>query len=394
MNILRIIKSVDPKGGGPIEGLLQQAFRLAEYGVVTEVVCLDDPAAPFLASFPLPVHAVGVPVGERRGWLGRYGYSAAFVPWLNANLPRYDVAVVEGLWNYATLGAKRALVGGATPYVVFTHGMLDPWFRRRFPLKNAMKQLFWLFGEGLLLNGADYVLFTTEEEKLLARGAFWPYRVDERVVSFGTGDAPGDPASQIAQFREAVPTLGDRPYLLFLSRIHPKKGCDLLLNAFAAIAGEHPDLALVMAGPDPVAWMAELKRQAERLGIADRVHWTGMLCDDVKWGAIRDAEAFVLPSHQENFGIAVAEAMAASTPVLITDRINIWREVEASGGGVIGTDEIGSVIAMLRRFFAMSPYERATMGAAARQGFLRHYEAGRISNDLYDVFTSVSARQR
>lgn len=391
MKVLRIIKSVNPGGGGPIEGLLQQATRLAEEGVVTEVVCLDDPAADHVVSFPFKVHALGVPHGTA-GFnpLRRYGYSAAFVPWLKAHLPEYDVAVVHGLWNYANFGARRALVGGPTPYVVFSHGMLDPWFKKHDPLKAAAKQAFWLFNEGPLVNNASFLLFTTDEEMRLAKNAFLPYHPQERVVAYGTSDIMGEPEMQKAAFRTALPALGNRRYILFISRIHPKKGCDLLLDAFAAIAGEYPEYDLVMAGPDRVGWVADLKAQAERLGISSRVHWPGMLRGDVKAGALRGAEAFILPSHQENFGIAVAEAMAAARPVLITDKINIWREVEASGGGLVDTDDAGGVERLLRKFLALSTQERDAMGQSARQAFLSLYELGRVCQDLLEIFKSVS----
>ena len=201
IRILRIIASVNPRGGGPIEGLLQQARAQAKYGIATEVASLDDPETPYVKAFPLPMHALGggrvMPVGWKRvlPWV-HYGYTPAFAPWLKAHAGEYDLVVVEGLWNYATMAARRGLAGGSTPYVVFTHGMLDPWFRKTYPLKNAAKQFLWLFNEGPLLRHAKFVLFTTEEERIVSRGAFFPYRVAERVVGFGCSDISGDAAAR------------------------------------------------------------------------------------------------------------------------------------------------------------------------------------------------------
>jgi glycosyltransferase involved in cell wall biosynthesis len=244
------------------------------------------------------------------------------------------------------------------------------------------KQLSWWFAEGPLLRHARHVLFTCEEEGILAQDAFWPYKVDGVSVGYGTTDVGGDPAAQKAAFRDAVPALAGRRYLLFLSRIHPKKGCDLLVEAFVGIAAGSPDLDLVIAGPDQVGLVAELKARAEALGIGARVHFPGMLKGDVKTGAFRGADAFVLTSHQENFGIVVAEAMACGIPVLISDKVNIWREVVADGAGMVEPDTLEGAKALLARFAVLGGEERAAMGARARESFLERFHVERAAEAL------------
>lgn len=388
MRILHVIASVDPRGGGPIEGVLQQARQRELDGLATtHVATLDDPNAPWVQNSPLRVFALGKPSSHRDRWRRyvpwlRYGYTPNLVPWLRAHASDYDAIIVNGIWNYAALAARRALAGAGRPYVVFTHGMLDPWFKRTFPLKHRLKQLFWLFSEGPLLANARAVFFTTEEEMVLARGAFWPYCVKERVVAYGTSDVGGDAEAQMRMFRAHVPALGERRFLLFLSRVHPKKGCDLLIEALASVAAEHPDLDLVIAGPDQTGWRRDLVGLAEGLGVAGRIHWPGMLSEDLKWGAFRAAEAFVLPSHQENFGIVVAEAMAAGKPVLISDKVNIWREVKEAGAGLVEKDDVKGAKALLRGFLALAPDERSAMGAAARQTFLERFEMSKVAREI------------
>lgn len=383
---LVIIASVDPRTGGPIEGVLQQAPFHAAAGITEDVVTLDPPDAPWVRDCPLRVIACGEPMAVHSGWgrrlpWMRYGYQPGIVPWLRGHLHEYDVAMVHGLWNYSTMAARRVLVGSKVPYLAFTHGMLDPWFQRTYKLKGALKQVFWWFNEGPLLNNASYVLFTCEEEKLLARQSFRPYRVNERVVAFGTSD-PGEASSARTEaFRALVPGL-HKPYLLYLSRIHPKKGCDLLIDAFAKVLGARDDLDLVLAGPASDDYLATLKAQAERCGIAGRIHWPGMLRGDAKWGAFYNSEAFVLPSHQENFGIVVAEAMACGRPVLITDKVNIWREVTASGGGLAEPDDAAGIERLLRRFVALSAEEKAQMGRNARAAFVRSFEVRQSAEDV------------
>jgi glycosyltransferase involved in cell wall biosynthesis len=386
MKRLRIIAGVDPREGGPIEGIRQQASHHAAAGIDEHVVSLDAPDAPWVAEFPMQMTACGEPISIASGWKSRlpwrkYGYRPGFVRWLKDHAREYDIVTVHGLWNYSTMGARLALVGSGIPYIVFTHGMLDPWFKRNYPLKSALKQVFWWFNEGPLLNGADYVLFTSEEERALAQESFGPYRVRERVVSYGTSDPPAYSSSQSIAFRAKTTDLV-RPYLLYLSRIHPKKGCDLLINAFADGLAAQSDIDLVIAGPASDKYLDQLKKFAQARGVASRIHWPGMLTGDAKWGAFRDAEAFVLPSHQENFGIVVAEAMACAKAVLITDKVNIWREVAQSGAGLVEPDDQEGVFRLLQRYFDHSPEERQEMAAMARRLFSERFEIGGVAQSL------------
>ena len=226
------------------------------------------------------------------------------------------------------------------------------------------------------------MLFTSEEERQLARGVFAGHGYKETVVAYGTAEPPPPSQAQRDAFRALLPGPGNRSYLLFLSRIHEKKGCDLLVSAFANIAQHYPDVDLVIAGPDQVGLKARLQEQAKAAGIADRIHWPGMLRGDAKWGAFHDAEAFILPSHSENFGIVVAEAMACQTPVLISNKINIWREVEASGGGFVEDDTLDGTSRLLERWLALGPSEKAAMAGSAKEGFERNFLVAAAGRDL------------
>jgi len=375
VRILEIIGTVDPRHGGAIEGLLRQSNVRDRRGLETHIASLDGPEAPWVLECPVKTFGLGSRMRTFRGpFWERYGYAPRFAPWLRENVTNYDIVVVNGLWNYATLASRRVLPASSVPYVVFSHGMLDPWFRNNDRVKHAFKQLLWLVSEGPLLANARAVLFTSEAEMELARSAFWPYRVHGRIVGYGTADIEGNPTIQKAAFRRAMPALGDRPFLLFLGRIHPKKGCDILIDAFARVCGAQPELDLVIAGPDQNGLRAVLEPVARASGIAERIHWPGMLTGDAKWGALRDCRAFVLPSHTENFGVAVAEALAAGRPVLISDKVNICREVQADGAGMVCSDDVADVSRMLREFLALSSEAVVRMGHAARACFLARFE--------------------
>jgi glycosyltransferase involved in cell wall biosynthesis len=173
--------------------------------------------------------------------------------------------------------------------------------------------------------------------------------------------------------------------LLFLGRIHEKKGCDLLIEAFSRIASAAPRLHLVVAGPDQTGWLSQLRDLAVRLGVGERIDFPGMLEGELKWGAFYGAEAFVLPSHQENFGIAVAEALGCGLPVMISDKVNIWRELEADCAGFVAPDTADGTERNLRRWLALSEGERSTMCSQARASFERRFTAEATARSLIEV---------
>ncbi len=262
---------------------------------------------------------------------------------------------------------------------MFAHGMLDPWFKRTYPLKHLKKWLYWPWAEYRILRDAKAVFFTCEEERRLARESFWLYRVNEAVTPLGIEEPPGDAERQKEMFLARFPALRGRRLVLFLGRLTVKKGCDLLVEAF--IKGKFPeDAALVMAGPDDAAFTEKLRTAAQ----GHPVHWPGMLTGDLKWGALHAAEVFVLPSHQENFGIAVIEALACGKPALISDKVNIWREIAADGGGLYADDTFEGTSKLLARWFALAPDVRETMGRQARASFENRYQIDRATASLVE----------
>jgi glycosyltransferase involved in cell wall biosynthesis len=366
MRILHVTSSLNPRFGGTAEAV-RMLLQYAPAGCRNEVVTVDDPAEPFLREVPFQVHALGPP---RSGY---YYSSPALIPWLRANRTRFDGVVVHGVWQYCGYAVWRA-IGGRVPYVVFPHGMLDPYFKHAFPAKHLKKWFYWLPVEYWVLRGASHVLFTCEAEAALAKQSFWLHHWNPHVVSLGTIPPTGDPAPQQEAFFAACPAVRGRRFLLFLGRIDRKKGCDLLIDAFVKLAPREPALDLVMAGPDPQNWRAELERPAQAAGVAERIHWPGMLLGDAKWGAFRAAEAFALPSHQENFGIAAAEALACGRPVLLSDKVNIAAQIAADGAGLMETDTPAGVARLLQRWIELSPSERGQVAANALDCFHRRYD--------------------
>ena len=390
MNTLHVIDSLSPAAGGPPECVLQLAKAYCEVGAVMEIVCLDKPGEPFLSGIPCPVHALG------QSYLGRYGFSPRLWRWLRQNARRFDAMVMHGIWTFPGVAVRFAARRAMRPYGIFVHGQLDPWFYRKYPLKHRKKMLYWPI-QYPVLRDALAVLFTAESERELAKVSFRPNVWNSAVVGLGITDpeiCTNDPASQIETFYRRFPELRGRRYLLFLARIHAKKGCDLLLEAFGKIANAVPDVDLVIAGPDQEGMQAKLQRMAEQLGIADRVHWPGFIDGDLKWGAFRACEAFVLSSHSENFGIAVVESLSLGRPVLISNQVNIWPEIESDGAGLVESDTLDGTERLLRRWFDLTPPARDAMAVRARQSFVGRYTMNQTALAIERVFSLVESPAR
>jgi glycosyltransferase involved in cell wall biosynthesis len=374
VRLLHVISSLNPIFGGPTDsvGMFIAAHRRA--GNEVEVATFDSPSEPFSSRPDAEVHAFGPTKGN-------YHYEPELKRWLHENCERFDGIIVNGVWQYHGVAVRQA-VAGRRPYVVFSHGMLDPYFMRRYPLKHIKKLPYWLFFERKNLDLAQAVCFTSEEEMRIAAEGF-PFRDNFKrvVVPYGTMGPSGDPVALKQSFFEACPAVRSKRYLLFLGRLHPKKGCDLLLEAYAKAAPL--DMDLVMVGPDDAGWQPELQAQAGRLGIEKRMHWTGTLRGDRKWGAFYGAEAFILPSHQENFGIAVADALACGTIPLISDKVNIARDVEADGAALVETDNVEGTIRLIERFAALSEIERSVMRTQARVCFENRYALKNAAQEVY-----------
>ena len=383
MKLLHVICSLNPAAGGPAEAVRQFARAYAALGHSLEVACLDQPSSRWLKGLSFPVHAFG------QRLLDGFDYSPRLTHWLRGNITQFDAAVMHGLWSHPGIALRAAALRAGIPYGAFPHGSLDPWFNQRYPLKHMKKRLFWPMQYPVLRDAAA-VFFTTETERNLAATSFKPNRWNSLPVSYGISEPDGDPAAQIAAFHSTLPHLRSRRFLLFLSRIHEKKGCDLLLEAFARVASSAPDLDLVIAGPDQVGLQARLQQIAADKGIADRVHWPGMLAGDFKWGAYRSAEAFILPSHQENFGIVVVESLAVGRPVLISNQVNIWPDIQADSVGLVEEDNATGTERLLHRWISMPLEQREAMAARTHSTFERRYNMTNAARNIVSFFSGLS----
>jgi glycosyltransferase involved in cell wall biosynthesis len=386
MSVLHVISSLSPRDGGPPEVTRQLAVAYGQIGARMEVLCNDDPQEAFLKDFPCPVHAVG------QRWLGKYSLSPRLWGWLHANIDRFDGVVAQGIWTFPCIAVRAAALKAKIRYGVFPHGSLDPWFKERYPLKHIKKMIYWPI-QYPVLRDASAVLFTSALEPDLAKQSFTPNKWNSVLYPQGICEPEGDPAAQKESIYQLFPELRDRRFLLFMGRLHTKKGCDLLIESFSRVAPEHPDVDLVVAGPDQEGFQAKLQGICGEKGIGNRVHWPGMIGGNVKWGAFRAAEAFILPSHQENFGLVVAEALSVGTPVLTTNKVNIWPEIQADGAALIEEDTLEGTERLLRGWLEMPLSGRVAMAQRAYACYEARYTMERAARMMEQLFPEPVAAQ-
>ncbi|HEY2892121.1 MAG TPA: glycosyltransferase [Dongiaceae bacterium] len=383
MRILHVIGDLAPASGGPAKAGFEMARALVRRGHEVAIYTTDfgQPADAPRDQLRDGVRLRFFPLQPPRIWLASWPMRRA----LARDLPTFDLLHLHSLYLFHDLAAGNLAMRIAKPYLVRPHGSLDPYIFRRHRLKKA---IFDLWFQNRVLAGASAIHYTAQEEMHLAE----PYVHGAPGVVIPNGLDPADYAKLPSRgtFRARHPEIGERRILLFLSRINFKKGLDILAGAVGQLTQD--DVHLVIAGPDG-GYLAETKRFVAEAGIAERTTFTGMLTGQDKLAAFTDASLFILPSYSENFGIAVVEAMACGVPVLISDKVNIWREVAADGAGRAApcdaTAFAGEIAAMLA-----DPAALAAMGAAGRQAVSQRYDWSVIAERLENVYAAIVAGRR
>jgi glycosyltransferase involved in cell wall biosynthesis len=375
---------MDPKTGG-VAGILRNLLPvLDQRGITSEIVCFDDPSkAHSETDAGCIIHRIGPSIG-------RWGKVKGFRRWLDTHATTFEVIVLHGLWLYngyaytKWMKADQDRRDHRKPRTwIMPHGMLDPWFQRSPDrrLKALRNLIYWWLIEKRTIASADLLIFTSEAERDKAATTFTDYR-PRRTAILPLGvpeptlhDAPGG-------WPQDAESTSDHGYLLALGRIDPKKGFHLLpevwkrLSADIRYRDQLPDL--IIAGP---GWETDyglrLKARIDELGLCDRIRTCGMLLGAEKWTALRSCEALIMPSHQENFGLVAAEAMACGTPVLLSNQVDIYQLITHAGGGISDSDTQEGIERMLIRWMDTSTDERLMMKESARKIYLEQF---RISN--------------
>lgn len=329
-DILHVIPYMHPDAGGPPVVVDRLCRMLVARGWKVHVLTTDALAPPgdgawterYRDGYPLSIHPGRGP--------GAFGYSASLRRAMESLVAESRLVHVHTLWTYPGWQAMRVCRALRVPYLVMPHGMLDPNSLGRKWLK---KRLYGAALEWPNLRRAAGMLYTHEEEQRLAEASVrglprgW-------VAPLGSDVPPEAPRHLLAEeFLRTQPELRGHRLVVFLGRLHAKKGLDLLIPAFAQTVACSPDVRLLLIGDGSPSYTRQLRQEVARAGLETAVTFAGMLSGRAKWAALAAASLLALPSYQENFGLVVVEALALGVPVILSRRVNLWRDVVQAGAG-------------------------------------------------------------
>jgi glycosyltransferase involved in cell wall biosynthesis len=253
--------------------------------------------------------------------------------WLKTNLRIFDIVHIHGLYRFpVTSAACWARIIGV-PYLISPQGSLDPFLYRQSQFSVPLKRIYEHLFDIPNLNHASAIHYTAADEA--KRAAFLKLHAKPVIVPNGIDWESYRQLPPKGSFRQRIGLNGQTPLVLFLGRINFKKGLDLLVPAFGSVVKKHPEARLAIVGPDNEGYGLKVRQWCKKQGIHDKVFFVDHLEPENVKEAYVDADVFVLPSYTENFGMTVVEAMACGTPVVISDQVNIWREIQETGAGVV-----------------------------------------------------------
>jgi glycosyltransferase involved in cell wall biosynthesis len=323
----------------------------------------------------------------------RYKFSIDLLRWLSQHAKEFDLAHIHALFSPVSTAAATVARNKKLPYILRPLGTLDPADLRK---KRRFKQIYAALLEGPNLAGAAGIHFTsTQEAKISERfGTHTP----DLVIPLGV-QPPQPPlvrgekeegmtAKGIARMKWRIPD--DQPLVLFMSRIDPKKGLNLLIPALERLLGSGLDFHFVLAGASPQSpdYEKQIQEQLKASTLSSRTTITGFVTGELKAALLQDADLFVLPSYYENFGIAVAEAMVAGTPVVISDQVHIWEEVKGAEAGWVSPCEVDALTECLREAL-QDVGEQKRRGANAQEYALKNYSWDAIALAMIQAYQRI-----
>jgi glycosyltransferase involved in cell wall biosynthesis len=388
MRILQIVPSFSPVYGGPSQMVKGLSQALAAEGIKVTIITTNSNGDTGQAPLDVPL---GKPIWQD-GYeiiyfpcfpFRRYKFSVDLLRWLASHTQDYHLAHIHALFSPVTTAAATIARRNQLPYILRPLGTLDPADLQK---KKQLKQIYGLLWEKPNLAGAAAIHFTSEEEaKISAR---FGTTTKDLVIPLGVDLPASLPA--LGKTRKQLGIDNDTKLILFMSRIDRKKGLDLLLPALESLQAEDLDFHFVLAGGNPQDsdYEAQIKTKIANSPLKQRTTITGFVQGDLKLGLLIDADLFVLPSYYENFGIAVAEAMAVGTPVVISNGVQIWQDIEAMAAGWVTPCEVAQLTNSLREAILSDP-ERKQRGENARQLAKQQYSWSAIAIQMIQVYQSL-----
>jgi glycosyltransferase involved in cell wall biosynthesis len=364
MRALHVIPSVSERSGGPATAIIPMCRALQGQGIDVTLVSTNDGLRRINTDRAEDYKGVAArffPVE----FGASFKYSRALATWLKANVKTFDVVHVHAVFNHASIVAASACRKAGVPYVVRPLGTLDPWSMKQKPLR---KRIFWTLKAKSILQRAAAVHYTTRVEK------------EATEAHLGVNHGQVIPLGVVVNDANHADQTAAQPYVLTLSRLHPKKALDVLIDAFLALNKD--PWRLVIAGDGPADYVSFLKQKARN---SEKITFAGWVEGEQKDALFRNASLFALPSRQENFGLSVLEAMARGVPALVSSHVNLAGDIEAAAAGwVVELDQLGHGLDA-----AMTDEDERSQRGRAAHLFSQQFSWERIATELSMLYRDI-----
>ncbi|MDJ0697823.1 hormogonium polysaccharide biosynthesis glycosyltransferase HpsP [Mastigocoleus sp. MO_188.B34] len=395
MRILQIVPSISLIYGGPSQMILGLAPALAQQGIRVTVITTNSNGDTGQETLEVPLNQVIEQDGYQIIYFKcapfrRYKFSIDLFRWLNRHAHEFDLAHIHALFSPISSIAATICRRHKLPYILRPLGTLDPADLQK---KRKLKQLYAAVLESPNLANAAAVHFTSEQEAKVSER--FGRVTKDLILPLGVAKLEEKYSEVIHYDRKQIildkyNIYGDFPLILFMSRIDPKKGLDVLIPALEKLLSENFKFHFVLAGTNPqnLSYEQKIKKQIEASELKNCTTITGFVTGELKSVLLQAADLFVLPSYYENFGIAVAEAMVVGTPVAISDQVHISSEVRDSKSGWVCEVSVQALANILREALR-KPEERQYRGLQAQQYALQHYSWDAIASKIIMKYRDI-----
>jgi len=384
MKLLVIVPALGSVYGGPSKSVLELAQALGQQNICVDVVTTNangDTVVDVPLQQWIQKENYRVQYFPYLG-IGDYKLSASITRWLFQNVQTYDLVQTNAIFSVPNLSAYLACRRAAVPYVVIPRGMLEPW---ALSYKAWKKKIYYRLIEHPALQRASAIqmLATTEAQQIQ------PLHLKAPLIISSNGIRRQDfeHAYDSTVFYQQFPTTKGKDIVLFLGRIDPKKGLDLLSTAWEQIVKDYSQVHLVIAGPDNTGFMPQVKQFFTEKGCLDAVTFTGILTGEMKYAALAAASYYVAPSYSEGFSMSVLEGMASGLPCIITTGCNFPQAAEAKAAHVVDIE--AAAIAQALSECLSDPESAIAMGKRAKSFVLENYTWDSIARNLSSAYASL-----
>ncbi len=374
-NILRIIHTLNPSLGGPSNAIIDHSKALVNCGFSVDILTSDKKKY-------LKKKIKNIRIINKGSSLGNYGFNFKIILWLYRNKKKYDLFIVHELWRFYTLLARIIL----NNYFVFIHGQLDPFFKKNL-FKLIKKKIYWYLIEKKNLIKANSILLTTELEKKLIENTYVNTNgIKKNVIKYGIIKKNLNKKKISELFYKKFKNLRNKKFYLFLGRFHEKKGCEILVKSIFKIKENFSDIIL-MAGPLTNSnYEKKLFNLINKYKLKDKFIFVDALYGELKWAAIQESKAMVLPSHGENFGVSLIESLSFSKPVLTTFKVNTYKEILNYRAGFVSKNNSHDFSKILKKFSKLKNKNIRIMSDNALKCFNKEFNLLKITKKNFDIF--------